>query len=283
MKKIPYPPKNDIENLYFIRKFNKKQISRFYGCNEKTLHRWFVFYEIPSRSQSDICKWKMPEKEFLINLYENEKMTTIQICQRLNISKGCLYNWMKHYGILADKTRGAKAMIGRIHSKEWNEAISKGHKGLKKPYNRGRKNHVFTTSISPKRSSKYTAKGGIRKDLGIYLRSSWEANVGRYLNFLKQNGEILDWEYEPETFHFSNPIGTIHSYTPDFRVYKHDNTHYWIEVKGQMFRNDQIKIDLFKKDFPDEQLFIYDLKWIMKNEPIFRHFIPTWEPRCIRK
>ena len=45
-------------------------------------------------------------------------------------------------------------------------------------------------------------KQGIRADLGIYVRSAWEANVARYLTWLKSLGSIARWEYEPETFVF---------------------------------------------------------------------------------
>ena len=48
-----------------------------------------------------------------------------------------------------------------------------------------------------------SSRGGIRKDLGIYVRSSWEANYARYLNFLKKSGAILRWEFEPTEFEFT--------------------------------------------------------------------------------
>ena len=36
----------------------------------------------------------------------------------------------------------------------------------------------------------------------IFARSSWEANVAAYLQFLKDNNERKDWEHEPKTFWF---------------------------------------------------------------------------------
>ena len=46
------------------------------------------------------------------------------------------------------------------------------------------------------------AKGGTRKDLGFYVRSTWEANYARYLKWLQLNGQIEEWAYEPKTFEF---------------------------------------------------------------------------------
>ena len=44
---------------------------------------------------------------------------------------------------------------------------------------------------------------GKREDLNnLFVRSSWEANYARYLNWLVGLGEIKSWEYEPEEFEF---------------------------------------------------------------------------------
>ena len=51
--------------------------------------------------------------------------------------------------------------------------------------------------------------GGIKK----YYRSRWEANYARYLEWLKQRGEISDWKHEPETFWFE-PIKRGRSQLP---------------------------------------------------------------------
>src|SRR3972149_9721027 len=53
-------------------------------------------------------------------------------------------------------------------------------------------------------------KSGRRADLGMFFRSAWEANVARYLNFLKTHGSVKGWEYEPKrvqppTRHGPNP------------------------------------------------------------------------------
>jgi len=47
------------------------------------------------------------------------------------------------------------------------------------------------------REYKNQSKGGTRADLGIYVRSCWEANVCRYYNFMN-----IGWVYEIYTFFF---------------------------------------------------------------------------------
>lgn len=74
--------------------------------------------------------------------------------------------------------------------------------------------------------------GGYREDLGHYVRSSWEANVARWL---KNNG--YNYQYEPKTFMFDG-----FTYTPDFYV---PSTKKWIEVKGWWGGDDRKKVDAF--------------------------------------
>lgn len=93
-------------------------------------------------------------------------------------------------------------------------------------------------------------KIGRRIDLGLSVRSGWEANVLRWLNDRK-----LQWEYEPQTFtfiEFGIKHGTI-SYTPDIKVLNWNNKgKAWLEVKGYLKPEDRAKLNRFKKFYPDE-------------------------------
>jgi hypothetical protein len=81
--------------------------------------------------------------------------------------------------------------------------------------------------------------GGIK----FYARSSWEANIAAYLQFLVETGEIEKWEHEPETFWFEAIRRGVRSYLPDFRVtYKNGKVEY-IEVKGYMDSKSKTKIN----------------------------------------
>ena len=77
-------------------------------------------------------------------------------------------------------------------------------------------------------------KGGKRFDLNNqYFRSRYEANYARYLNFLiANNGGIVRWEYEADTFWFEKIKRGVRSYTPDFKVYLTEGGVEYHEVKG---------------------------------------------------
>ena len=98
-------------------------------------------------------------------------------------------------------------------------------------------------------SRKTISRLGKRKDLGLFMRSGWEANVARY--FKSMNQEFL---YEPKVFVFEKfKHGTV-SYVPDFRLEfpSRDGQYHWIEVKGFLKGVDKTKIRRFKKFFPEE-------------------------------
>lgn len=92
---------------------------------------------------------------------------------------------------------------------------------------------------------------GKRDDLGgLYVRSKWEANYARYLNWLIEQGEIDRWEYEPETFWFPIKRGVRH-YTPDFKVWS-NGEYEWHEVKGYMDKKSKTKLNRFRIYHPGE-------------------------------
>ena len=84
---------------------------------------------------------------------------------------------------------------------------------------------------------------------GLYVRSSWEANYARYLSFLVSNGEILGWEYEPDTFEFPVKRGNI-AYTPDFKIINNDGSVEYHEVKGYMDKDSAVKLKRMEKYYP---------------------------------
>lgn len=103
---------------------------------------------------------------------------------------------------------------------------------------------------------------GYRPDIGHFVRSSWEANVARFLVFMH-----YDYQYEPDRFHL--PSGT---YIPDFRV---NDT--YIEVKGWMRDDAERKIEEFRTAYPDKTLVLIDPTMYRQIEREFRGRIPAWE------
>jgi hypothetical protein len=131
--------------------------------------------------------------------------------------------------------------------------------------------HGFQSFRSPR------GRGSRRSDLGDkYFRSSWEANYARYLNWLKQLGEIEKWEYEAETFWFESIKRGSRCYTPDFKVWEKGYIHY-DEIKGWMDPKSATKLARMRRFYP-----LVDVRVIGPKEYRELHFkvsglIPGWE------
>lgn len=96
-------------------------------------------------------------------------------------------------------------------------------------------------------------------DRTIFMRSSWEANIASYLQFLKENGQLKEWEYEVKTFWFMKIMRGVRSYKPDFRITRNDDTQFYIEVKGYMDAKSATKLKRMKKYHPDVHIQVIDV------------------------
>lgn len=122
------------------------------------------------------------------------------------------------------------------------------------------------------------AARGRREDLGdTFFRSRWEANYARFLNLLAARGEIDRWEYEPDTFWFEKIKRGVRSYTPDFKVWLHDGSFYYVEVKGWMDAKSKTKLRRMKKYHPKVDLRLVDAKAYRELDKTVAGAIPTWE------
>lgn len=124
--------------------------------------------------------------------------------------------------------------------------------------------------------AKRHSKSGIRADLGIYVRSSWEANVARYLKWLKANGSIKDWEYEPDTFWFEGIKRGTRSYTPDFKITENDGAIVYWEVKGWMDQKSKTQLKRMKKYHPHVRIIVIDSA-CYNDFKKWKRLIPHWE------
>jgi hypothetical protein len=86
-------------------------------------------------------------------------------------------------------------------------------------------------------------KTGMRKDIGLNVRSSWEANFIRVLNMYK-----IEFDFEPTVFPFPIKRGTK-GYTPDFLLRRNNE---WVEIKGYLDDKSKVKLKRFKRYYPDE-------------------------------
>lgn len=120
--------------------------------------------------------------------------------------------------------------------------------------------------------------GGKRDDLGgLYVRSRWEANWARYLNFLRQQGEIVDWEYEAQTFEFQRVRKGTRFYTPDFRVRMNDGGIVFHEVKGWMDPKSKTKLDRMRRYYPEVTIELVDKERYYPVARQLRGLLPHWE------
>lgn len=110
-----------------------------------------------------------------------------------------------------------------------------------------------------------------------YYRSAWEANYARYLEWLKVQGDISDWEHEPETFWFEGIKRGVMSYLPDFRVTEIGGAVTYHEVKGWM---DARSVTIFKRMriyHPMVRLVVIDSKNYKVLKRQISMLVPGWE------
>jgi hypothetical protein len=154
--------------------------------------------------------------EILEKYIQREKITEIQ---RKRIS-----NVMKTVPKTADHNKKVSQSVkqawkdGKFNTEENKEARRQGYINRK---SFAGKNNPMYGKPSPKGSGR--GKGGIRKDIGHYVRSTWEANVCRVLQLIKRK-----YKYEHKRFYID--IGKeSYSYCPDVYFPSKD---FYYEIKG---------------------------------------------------
>lgn len=121
------------------------------------------------------------------------------------------------------------------------------------------------------------AKTGKRVDLGNqFFRSGWEANYARYLNWLKERGEIERWEYEPDTFQFHKIKKGTRFYTPDFKVWERGNFKYH-EIKGWKHPKGETALKRMAIYYPSVPILMVDTKAYNAIKRAMSKLVPGWE------
>lgn len=121
------------------------------------------------------------------------------------------------------------------------------------------------------------SNGGKREDLGgLYVRSTWEANWARYLNWLKSLGEIQDWVYEPDVFEFPVKRGSKF-YTPDFKIINKDGSIEYHEIKGYLDQPGATKLKRMRIYYPQVKLILIDKPAYYATAKKIAAMIPNWE------
>lgn len=110
----------------------------------------------------------------------------------------------------------------------------------------------------------------------IFCRSTWEAKYALYLEWLKTNGQIFEWEHEPKTFWFDKIKRGVRSYLPDFRISISATAHEWHEVKGWMDSKSKTKLRRMKKYHPMEIVRVIDGRWFKHANKTIAKIVPNW-------
>lgn len=93
-----------------------------------------------------------------------------------------------------------------------------------------------------------------------YFRSSWEIKYAEYLESLKNKGDIVSWEFEPDTFWFDKIKRGVRSYLPDFKILCNDGHTEYHEVKGWMDSRSKTKIKRMRIYHPNVILVVLQKK-----------------------
>lgn len=169
------------------------------------------------------------------------------------------------------KNEHPRGMLGKTHTDEFKQAQS--DKSLTRWLSMSveeRSAHAETSLTGHKAG--WREIGGKRR----YFRSRWEANYAYYLQWLKERGEIIEWEHEPETFWFEAIKRGCRSYLPDFRVTERGGDIRYHEVKGYLDAKSQTKLKRMKIYHPTVVLILVDGRAYRSISRISQ-LIPGWE------
>ncbi len=186
------------------------------------------------------------------------------------------------YGVYfntSEETKRKMSIVhkGKVYTKDHRKKISEGLKGHFVSEKTRRKiseaNAGKTFSIIMKKRWKDGVYNGVRfnsfgnqgfrKDIGHFVRSTWEANFARILIY-----EGIDYEYEP--IHYDLGYTT---YTPDFYLPEKD---IYIEIKGQDTKEARGKRIMTRKMHGIKIKVIEKIKYLrLQNH--YKELILVWE------
>lgn len=156
---------------------------------------------------------------------------------------------------------------------------------LEKLLARGNCRLISTAPVIDRPVKKKRTQSGFREDLGLFVRSAWEANYLRYLRWLKAGGQIQEVEYETEEFYLFRMIKGVprdykrgsRYYKIDFKVTNPDGSVEYHEVKGFMDNRSAVKLKRFRRCYPALRLKLIDAAAYYSIKKDFAGSLPGWE------
>jgi len=175
---------------------------------------------------------------------------------------------------ISNSLLGNTNFLGHTHSEETKNKIRlKSKEQWNNSLTRSKLLFGITKSIL---SGKYTPQNnsfigrGYKEDLGHFVRSTWEANIARVLNYLK-----INYEYESKKCRFETDYGIIifDFYIPSKDIY--------LEPKGYISNKQKIKYLNFVDKYPKiaKKVYIIDGEVYNKISEKFNELLPIWERR----
>ena len=276
---------------------NLSELATVAGHSKSTICRCARSMGITNNSRiighTTSSRWTAAKIEFLTNNYKS--MTYTELGEHIGFEECAIRRKLDEYGLKKSPSDMWKyhphprGMLGKHHSDAMSVATSKRvirawqdpNSAFNSDEFRQKKSDNMTRfRATHKQKNPYSrTRGGRREDLdNRYFRSAWEANFARYLNFLVENGDIMKWEYEPDTFEFIEIKRGTRSYTPDFKVFdSKDAEPYYYEVKGWMDAKSKTRLKRMAKYYPGVRVIVFGQKEYTSLKKSLAGLIPNWE------
>jgi hypothetical protein len=162
--------------------------------------------------------------------------------------------WKKHHKEMTAKRRAQVTPEwcrenGKRLKKQWSDPV------WRKKMCRIRKTQSKGNQIRHPQGSWYRTKyNGVNGS--FWMRSSWEVAFAYWLD-----NSGVRWQYESKRF----CLGKGRFYTPDFYLPVQNE---YVELKGWLTKKDEKKIELFRKLYPDVNLYVFFGKNLKKAQII---------------
>ena len=229
--KISSELKNKIINDYETGFFSIKELVQKFSLNYDLVKMIFKKFkvEVDRNKNGQKLKEKYEEKTVqlakseigkqIVDEYENQKASLRKLSEKYKVNRGTIRRFLEFYGV---KKRSCKDAVFKSNKRKQQLGIR--HSNFGKP-TKGGKVHWYLYK-------------------GTKYQGSWEFLYALYLEsknikFVCHKG-VRRFEYEIND--------KILTYCPDFYLKEFDE---YIEIKGYFSKDDQIKIEIVKKTYPD--------------------------------
>lgn len=283
----------EVEFLSIHKDHHDDVLAEMFSVSVVTIGKWRQRLGV-KKGGSSPKRWGLEGREEEFKSIHSD-YTDIKLGKIFGVSPSTIEKWRDRFGLKKSfegrwqRQEHPRGFAGGSHTIEAKESIAAAarrmwsnpdHQVNSDEYRQMRSDRMAQLQANGNlRQGHSRCASGVRSDLGIFVRSSWEANYARYLNWLITLGEIHGWEYEPDTFWFEKIKRGVRSYTPDFKIWESpDSTPYYVEVKGWMDQKSRTKLKRIAKYHPD-----VTVKVVAKKEyqdiAKWSSIIPGWETK----